>query len=48
MRTGPHDIAIREKAFVIDRIDLSRRSLFQETVLIQLMIEVLGDLVVLL
>src|SRR2546421_7962423 len=47
MRAGADDVTIGEKAPVIDRVDLSRRSLFQERILIELVIKVLRDLVVL-
>src|SRR2546423_5279034 len=41
------NVAIGKETFVIDGIDLSRSSLLQQTILIELMIEVLRDLVVL-
>src|SRR5436309_15703649 len=44
---GPDNVAIRKETLVIDGVNLSRGSLFQEAILIQLMIEVLCDLVVL-
>src|SRR2546421_9777289 len=44
---GPDNVAIGKETLVIDGVDLSRGSLFQEAILIQLMIEVLRDLVVL-
>src|SRR3954464_15739921 len=47
MPAGTDDIAIREKPFVVDRVNLGRCSLGEEVVLIELMIKVLGDLVVL-
>src|SRR6476620_5331415 len=47
MPAGADDVAVREKSFVVDRVNLGRRPLRQEAVLIELMIEMLGDRVVL-
>src|SRR5204863_9244649 len=47
MRARSDHVAVGEKAFVVDRIDLRGRALLEQAVLIELMIEVLGDLVVL-
>src|SRR5205085_11489608 len=47
MPAGADDVAVREKSFVVNRVNLGGRPLRQELVLIELMIEMLGDLVVL-
>ena len=47
MLAGADNVTVRQKAAVIDRVDLPGNSFFKEAVLIQLMVEVLGDLVVL-
>src|SRR3954471_3499819 len=47
MRAGADNIAIGKEAIVVDRKDLSRGAFFEQSVPIELMIEVLGDFVVL-
>src|SRR5437870_921709 len=44
---GSDNVSIRQKAAIVDGIDLACYSFFEKTVLIELMVEVLGDLVVL-
>src|SRR3954467_12269489 len=44
---GADNVAIGKETFVVDRIDLSRSSLLQQTILIELMIEGLRDPMVL-
>ena len=48
MRAGADDIAVRQKPFVVDRIDLRGRPFFQQPVDVELVVEMLRDLVVLL
>ncbi len=48
MVAGADDITIGEESTVIDRIDLASYSFFEKSVLVELMVKMLGDLVVLL
>ena len=47
MLAGADDVAIRQEAAIVDRIDLARDSFLEKTVLVELMVKMLGDLVVL-
>jgi hypothetical protein len=47
MLAGADDVAIGQKAAVIDGVNLAGRSFFKEPILVELMIKMLGDLVVL-
>src|ERR1700730_13924409 len=47
MRAGADNVAIRQKAAVIDRVNLACDAFLEKTILIELMVEMLCDLVVL-
>jgi hypothetical protein len=46
IRACAFDVAVRQEALVVDRIDLLRDALFNQAVLLQDFTEVLGELVV--
>ena len=48
MRASADDVTVRQKAAIVDRVDLARDAFLEEAILVELMVEMLGDLVVLL